>query len=265
MGAAKDDPDAYEDSGEIGQHEVSLSPFYLGKYPVTQGVFQAVMNGHNPSAFIGDDRPIETVSWFDAAEFCNQLNKLLDLEPCYFADKNFRNPYEKTAEGYELSDDGEVYIRYGAQGYRLPTEAEWEYAARAGEFCKYVGSDNLKEVGWFDTNSHRESKPVGLKQLNAFGLYDMSGNVWEWCQDWCANDYYLECADKGIVHNPFGPNIGSGRVIRGGSWLYDSQYCRVACRGFTSGSYHDIGFRLCLVSREVVSGPGFNDCKDLQR
>jgi formylglycine-generating enzyme required for sulfatase activity len=254
MGVSKDDPDAVDLFGEIGLHEVSLSSFYLCEHAVTQAVFKAVMQGHNPAYFTGDDRPVEQVSWLNAAVFCNQLNEILGMEPCYFADNNFHTPYGETAIGYEFPNEGEVYIRSNAQGYRLPTEAEWEYAARAGEACKYAGSNKLKEVGWFDTNSHRETKPVGLKQPNAFGLYDMSGNVWEWCQDWWTKEYYQECAAKGIVFNPVGPETGSHRVSRGGGWLVDHpQYCRAAYRnrwgpGFR---YYNLGFRLCLVSREV--------------
>lgn len=255
MGAAEEDPDAEDWSGEKGPHAVSLSSYYLCKYPVTQAIFKAVMQERNPAHFTGDDCPVENVSWLDAAVFCNQLNDLLGLEACYFADNNFHALYGKTPAGYEfLNEHGEVYIRPNARGYRLPTEAEWEYASRGGnskQNTKYAGGNKLKEVGWFDTNSHGETKYVGLKQPNALGLYDMSGNIWEWCQDWWAKDYYVECASNGIILAPVGPDVGSLRALRGGGWVNSPQYCRVVYRyswypGFRRNSF---GFRLCLVSR----------------
>jgi formylglycine-generating enzyme len=257
MGAAEDDPDASSIWGEIGQHSVHLSRFHLGKYPVTQALFKAVMGGYNPSQFIGDDRPAEKVSWLDAAVFCNQLNELLLLEPCYFSDSSFSQLYGKTAKGYELSNQGEVFIRPGMHGYRLPTEAEWEYAARGGSNWKdgfqYAGTNKLKEVGWFDLNSHQETKPAGLKQHNQLGLYDMSGNVWEWCQDWFDGNYYQECLAKGTVTNPTGPINGSNRVFRGGSWFNYPQDCRTSYRNYWYPDARDgnLGFRLCLASSEV--------------
>lgn len=246
MGAAADDPDAVAWFGEKDQHPVQVSSFYLGKHPVTQAVFKAVMNGYNPSYFTGDDRPVENVSWFDAVVFCNQLNEISDMEPCYFADKNFQRLFGKTSKGYELTNKGEVFIRRDAQGYRLPTEAEWEYAAKAGTPYRYAGSDKLKEVGWFDTNSHRETKPVGLKMPNAFGLYDMGGNVWEWCQDWWDEQYYAACAAQGTVTDPPGPASGSHRVLRGGSWYSDPQNCRAANRSNDTPDVrnYSVGFRL---------------------
>lgn len=250
MGATEDDPDVEADWGEIGLHEVSLSPYYLCQHPVTQAVFKAVMHGRNTSSFTGEDRPVENVSWFDAAVFCNQLNEILGLEPCYFADKSFHTPYGKTPTGYELPNEGEVYIRPNAQGYRLPTEAEWEYAARAGKPYKYAGSDKLKEVGWFRQNSHLETKPVGLIYSNAFGLYDMSGNVEEWCQNWWAIGRYQGDTRKETVHNPIGPTVATNRIRRGGSWASPSSRCLVAYDSFGDPDYRsgDIGFRLCLVS-----------------
>jgi formylglycine-generating enzyme required for sulfatase activity len=173
-------------------HEVTLSDFYIGKYEVTQQEWQAVM-GVNPSGFKGCSQcPVENVSWEDAQDFISKLNNKTGLT------------------------------------YRLPTEAEREYAARGGASglgYKYAGSDNLDQVAWHDGNSGGKTHPVGQKQANELGLYDMSGNVWEWCQDWYGD--YPSSAQR----NPKGTGAGSYRVCRGGSWHGDPQDCRVADRG----------------------------------
>ncbi|MBK8194935.1 MAG: formylglycine-generating enzyme family protein [Lewinellaceae bacterium] len=158
-------------------HQVKVSGFYIGKYPVTQAVWKAVMNGENPSRFQSDDRPVEQVSWEDVQGFIKRLN--------------------------DLTRD----TRPAGHFYRLPTEAEWEFAARGGKYFtegyKYAGSDRLKDVGWFADNSGRETKPAGQKQPNQLGIYDMSGNVWEWCEDWFGGtDYYEKCRKVGIVADP---------------------------------------------------------------
>lgn len=168
-------------------HPVKVGSFYLGKYPVTQEVWQAVM-GNNPSHFDGSQRPVETVSWRDTQEFIKKLNHMTKRH------------------------------------YRLPSEAEWEYAARGGahrqqDGYRYAGSDKLKEVGWYVGNSDDVTKAVGLKYPNELGLYDMSGNVWEWCNDWFGGKYYQACHKEGLVQDPQGPKQGVYRVIRGGSWL----------------------------------------------
>jgi len=251
MGAAADDPDAYDWNGEKGQHTVELDPFHIGQYPVTQALYEAVMDNQNPAHFIGDDRPIEQVSWFDAAVFCNKLNEILGLQPCYYTDAAFQYLYGKTADGYELPNEGAVFIRPNSKGYRLPTEAEWEYAARGGkegvaQNFKYAGSNKLKEVGWFDTNSHQETKSVGMKAPNILGLYDMSGNMREWCWDWWNADYYEDCAKKGTVKNPLGSDKGVNRLGRGGSWAASARGGRVSYRLSypPSNRYDYIGFRL---------------------
>jgi formylglycine-generating enzyme required for sulfatase activity len=250
MGSAADDRDrdSYEE-----QHTVELDTFHIGQYPVTQALYKAVMDNQNPSEFIGDDRPVERVSWFDAAVFCNKLNEILGLQPCYYVDAAFQYLYGKTANGYELPNEGAVFIRLNSKGYHLPSEAQWEYAARGGKVgvaqnFKYAGSNKLKEVGWFDTNSHQETKPVGIKSPNILGLYDMSGNIWELCQDWWNEDYYKDCANKGTVKNPLGPDKGGNRVVRGGGWIYSSEYCRVSLRGRNTPALSDdhLGFRLSL-------------------
>jgi formylglycine-generating enzyme len=178
--------------------------------------------GENPSKFKRADRPVEKVSWFDAVRFCNRLSEREGLRPAY------------RINGEDVSSD------WGADGYRLPTEAEWEFAARAGTDLKYAGSDNLDEVGWYDENSDDETHPVGAKKANAWNLHDMSGNVWEWCWDW-TGDY-----SSGTATDPRCPSSGSIRVCRGGSWFYDAGNARVAYRfGRFPGFRRDYnGFRL---------------------
>jgi formylglycine-generating enzyme required for sulfatase activity len=201
-----------EDKGldnERPVHQVQISPpFYLGKYPVTQAQWETVM-GNNPSEFIGDQRrPVERVSWDDVQEFIRRLNK-----------------------------------KEGLESYRLPTEAEWEYAARAGSTTKYCFGDDesqLAEYAWYDKNSAQETHPVGQLKPNAWDLYDMHGNVWEWVQDWYAE--YTEAS----VTDPQGPSSGSSRIIHGSSWLHDARSCRSAVRGFAApgNSINSLGVRV---------------------
>ncbi|WP_339133307.1 MAG: formylglycine-generating enzyme family protein [Candidatus Electrothrix sp. GW3-4] len=214
-----DDKSEYGD--EKPAHPVRLSDFYLGKFPVTQEVWQAVMN-NNPSSFKGEHRPVETVSWEDAQEFLARLNQ----------------------------QTGRVF--------RLPTEAEWEYAAQGGRHSEgyiYAGSDRLKQVGWYEKNSGDETHEVGLLYDNELGLYDMSGNVWEWCQDWFSKEYYVACHQQGTVDNPQGPDTGSYRVLRGGGWIYYPVGCRSIYRSSNPPVYrhHHIGFRLALPSQSAGS------------
>ncbi|KAA0263574.1 MAG: formylglycine-generating enzyme family protein [Chlorobiota bacterium] len=199
-------------------HQVTVSSFLIGKYEVTKALWESVM-GNNPSYFKGSDRPVEQVSWYDAVEFCNKLSEKEGLQKAY------------TGSGWNISCD------FTANGYRLPTEAEWEYAARGGNQSKgyeYSGSNDLDAVGWFGANDeggNRTSKEgtsiVGKKQSNELGIYDMSGNVWEWCWDWYSNSYY---SSYGQI-DPRGPNSGSHRVLRGGGLRGNEGDCRVADRG----------------------------------
>ncbi len=195
-------------SDENSIHEVTLSDFYIGKFQVTQKLWQEVM-GSNPSYFKGENRPVENVSWDDCQEFIEKLNR-------------------KTK-----------------QKYRLPSEAEWEFAARGGtksKGFKYAGSDNVDEVAEYEGNNDKETKPVGGKKPNELGIYDMSGNVWEWCQDkW--HDSYKDAPADGSAWES---GNSSGRVLRGGSWLYDAKICRVAFRSISTPGNRFIyyGFRL---------------------
>ena len=198
------------ESDEKPVHSVTVSSFSMGKYEVTQKQWREVM-GSDPSElyFKGCDQcPVERVSWIDIQEYLKKIN-------------------EKTGKKY-----------------RLPTEAEWEFAARGGNQSKnytYSGSNDLKSVAWFTENSESKTHPVGQKQANELGLFDMSGNVWEWCSDWYSSSY-----SSGAVSNPTGAVTGANRVFRGGSWGHNAASCRSANRNFntpTIRSFH-VGFRV---------------------
>ncbi|MDR3328594.1 MAG: formylglycine-generating enzyme family protein [Prevotellaceae bacterium] len=194
---------------EAPTHLVTLSSFSIGKHEVTQAQWRAVM-GSNPSVFSGDNLPVECVSWSDAQAFIAALN---------------------TQTG---------------KRYRLPTEAEWEYAARGGaqsRAYKYSGSNAIGDVAWYPDNSDNTTHAVGTKQANELGIYDMSGNVWEWCSDWHDASY-----TSAAQSNPAGPATGSTRVLRGGSWNSSAAYCRSADRNGSSPSDRGakVGLRLVL-------------------
>jgi formylglycine-generating enzyme required for sulfatase activity len=211
-------------------HAVQITKaFYLGAHQVTQGQYEAVM-GTNPSQFKGsDDLPVESVSWFDAVAFCNKLSERENRKPRY-------------------QIEGDAVTNLGGDGYRLPTEAEWEYACRAGSTTRYPFGDNEAELGsfaWFEGNSDLETHPVGQRRPNGWGLYDMLGNVLEWCWDGCAPDYYKNSPPD----DPAGPPGADARVLRGGGWLDLARYCRPAYRDRatpeTRGSVN--GFRVAAV------------------
>ncbi len=195
--------------GEKPTHSVTMSDYYIGKFEVTQELWEAVMRS-NPSFFKGSKLPVESVSWDDCQTFIRKLNSLT-----------------------------------GAN-FRLPTEAEWEYAARGGNRSrgyKYSGSNNINDVAWYTNNSGSKTHTVGTKSPNELGIYDMSGNVYEWCQDWSGS------YSSGSQTNPTGPSSGSYRVLRGGSWYFNARYCRVSFRFNITpvNRSHNCGFRLVLV------------------
>ena len=207
MGATSEQQNPY--SYEKPKHKVTLTRnYYLGKTEVTQALWTAVM-GSNPSSFKGDNKPVERVSWDDCQEFISRLNAATG--------KNFR----------------------------LPTEAEWEFAARGGNNSRhyqYSGSNNLFDVAWYTDNSSYTTQDVASKQANELGIYDMSGNVWEWCSDWHGS------YSSNHQYDPAGPTSGSSRVYRGGSWDFNARDCRSSIRcgstpGFRDGS---LGLRLAL-------------------
>ncbi|MBO4580949.1 MAG: formylglycine-generating enzyme family protein [Bacteroidales bacterium] len=217
MGAVSGDTLAYDD--EKPQHSVTLSDFYICKYEVTQELWQAVMGstptyggGWTAEYGKGDKYPAYRISWNDCDTFIQRLNAKTGLN------------------------------------FRMPTEAEWEYAARGGNKSQgytYAGSNTIGDVAWYSSNSDSKTHPVMQKTVNELGLYDMTGNVWEWCSDWFSSTYYTESAG---ASNPKGPSTGSNRVFRGGGWTTDASNCRVSYRSFNApfNHYNNIGFRLAL-------------------
>ncbi|MCB0599373.1 MAG: SUMF1/EgtB/PvdO family nonheme iron enzyme [Phaeodactylibacter sp.] len=228
--------------GDYTSHQVVVNSFWICKNQVTQAEYVEVTGKRNPSNFKGNDNhPVEKVNWIDAIEFCNQLNKKRGFLPVYDAKGNLLD-----SAGKVTNDITKVH------GFRLPTEAEWEYAARGGNQSKgyeYSGSNDIKEVAWFSGNSDSRTHPVGTLKPNELGIYDMSGNVWEWCYDWLGEKYYDECNAKGTVENPIGPESGRSRVVRGGSWIDGAPDCRTADRGYDypETRYFYQGFRLVFV------------------
>jgi len=210
MGATPEQGGYWEEN-EKPSHKVTLSDFYIGKYPVTQAQWcKAMVN--NPSHFKGNDLPVEMVSWDDVQEFIKKLNQNT------------------------------------GKNYRLPTEAEWEYAARGGSQSlgfKYSGSNYIGEVAWYGGNSGNKTHPAGAKNENELGIYDMCGNVWEWVNDW------YESYNVSWNSNPEGAASGSSRVMRGGSWLFNAGGSRISSRSasFPGTHAYDLGFRIAISSK----------------
>lgn len=206
-----EDPDNEAGSDEFPAHKVYLSDYYLGKFEVTRELWRAVMVSDPPEiSMINDDTcPVEKINWFDAMQFIEKLNEMTGMK------------------------------------FRLPTEAEWEYAARGGEKSqgfKYSGDDNAAHVAWCFFNSGCMINPVGHLKANELGICDMSGNVWEWCADWYGH------YEENDQMNPVGPSEGERRVIRGGSWDFGAQYCRNTNRNSSNpmSRFYVTGFRLAL-------------------
>jgi len=201
-------------------HEVVVTSFHIDKHLVTQAEYQRV-TGKNPSRWKVAENPVEQVRWSDAVKYCNARSRLDDLEPCY------------DLQTWECSFD--------ANGYRLPTEAEWEYACRAGTKTAYSFANTpskLKDYAWFKDNSGSKPRPVGQKRPNAWGLYDMHGNVWEWCNDYYKVDYYQTSPEE----NPKGPKTGETKVVRGGAWKFSADSCRSGYRYNEDPGYVDACF-----------------------
>lgn len=223
MGSNRGDPD------EAPIHEVWVDPFLMDRYEVTQEEYTKFVIG-NPSRFKDPKHPVEQVRWLEAAFYCNARSLSEDLEPCY--------------------DEETGACNFQANGYRLPSEAEWEYACRAGSGTEYSfggGGRTLKSFAWYKENANKRTQPVGQKKPNPWGLYDMHGNVAEWCNDKYDEGYYQHSPEK----NPRGPSDGEKHVLRGGAWKSSAACCRSAYRtGESPGSFADscfarpdIGFR----------------------
>ena len=222
-----------DDQEERPSHLVSIKSFEIAKHEVTQKQWQELM-GSNPSQFINSQHPVERVSWHDAIAYCNALSISEGFTPAYLINGDFTT------------------CDFNANGYRLPTEAEWEYACRAGTTTDYYSGNRnkafngcyeeaaLTSVGWYCNNASSTTHPVGQKQPNSFGLFDMHGNVFEWCWDW-SGDY-----PSVSQTNPTGPNNGSLRICRGGSWFYVPQQSRSSFRLAyqPSSKYSGVGFRV---------------------
>jgi formylglycine-generating enzyme len=208
-------------------HQVTIDfDFYMSTTEITQAQWKKVMAGSNPSKveYLGDDKPVHQVTWHRAVEFCNRLSDMEGLDNCY------------TINGNEVSCD------FSKNGWRLPTEAEWEYCCRAGTTGDFGGSGNIDEMGWTSNNSDFDIQEVAKKQANAFGLYDMHGNVYEWCWDWYSTNYYSESPSV----NPTGSDEEIEKVLRGGSFTNDPVLCNSWVRLSVSPTLYNYnwGFRV---------------------
>jgi formylglycine-generating enzyme required for sulfatase activity len=225
-----------KDEVDAPPHEVTVNAFFMDRYLVTQDEFEKLMH-ENPSRWKGNRHPVEQVRWSDAVRFCNKRSEAEGRQPCYDL-KNWT-------------------CNFDADGYRLPTEAEWEYACRAGSATAYFFGDNAAKLGdyaWFDKNSGGHPQEVGQKQSNGWGLFDIAGNLWEWCNDFYQVDYYPHSP----AEDPRGPDKGETKVVRGGAWRFGAETCRSGYRYNENPGYADVcfgydiyGFR-CV---RKVSGP----------
>ncbi len=203
-------------------HKVSISTdFQMSKYEITQKIWQLVMND-NPSSVKSANLPVMNITWNDAVEFCNRLSKLYGLDTAYIVKNN------------------KIELSAASTGFRLPTEAEWEYACRAGTKSDFPGSGKIDEMGWYNANSAYNPHPVGTKKANNWGLFDMNGNVWEWCWDWYGSDYY----SVSPTTDPQGPATGKRHVLRGGSCSDGATFARSSNRTFPAKDFTHCGLRI---------------------
>jgi formylglycine-generating enzyme required for sulfatase activity len=223
------------EADESPPHEVEIDALWMDRFEVTQEQYGKLVRG-NPSHFKGPQRPVEQISWSDAALYCNLRSRAEGLRPCY--------------------NEEDARCSFDANGYRLPTEAEWEYACRAGSDADYPGGSSPQQLGqyaWYNENAGKATHPVGQRRPNAWGLYDMLGNVAEWCNDVYQEGYYRAAATgsaDATVRNPRGPADGEKYVLRGGGWNCSAKDCRSAHRVGENPGFQDtcfardaIGFR----------------------
>jgi len=213
-------------------HKVEISSFYMGKYEVTNKEFNKFKPEHDYSRWKDDDFPVQNVTWYDAVKYCNWLSEQEGFPRCYSGSKF------------------DIKLDMSKTGYRLPTEAEWEYACRAGTTTEYYWGDKINgDFCWYRDNSEKKLHPVGQKIPNPWGLYDMSGSVWEWCWGWNSQDY-----SNSSGNNPTGPSTGIYRTLRGGSWDFYAEACSSASRSFVdeADTGHYFGFRI------VRGAPGYS-------
>jgi formylglycine-generating enzyme required for sulfatase activity len=245
MGSPETEPE--REDNESPPHQVRVSSFYMGKYEVTQKEYQAVM-GTNPSTFKGDTLPVDCMSWYDAIAYCNKRSQGEGLPPAYKIDKTRKDPNNQSP--YDTVR-WVVTWNHHAEGYRLPTEAEWEYACRAGTTTPFntglnITTDQANYDGNYPYTNHRKgiyretTTAVGSFAPNPWGLYDMHGNVYEWCWDW-----YGDYSSKPQT-DPAGVLSGANRVIRGGGWSIYAKYLRSASRYRTNPMipHYNVGFRV---------------------